>query len=85
MENKPLEYVLLANREAMDLFKNSEEALLESNSFDFMVDRFDNLSGLLEDLEEWNDFIPISESSYHLLHANLCKKLRDNLHKQKAI
>ena len=85
MGNKPWEYVLLANREAMELFKNSEETLLESNNFDFMVYRFTNRSEMLKNLTEWDDFIPISESSYNLLHSNLCKKLRDNFHKHMVV
>ena len=85
MENKPSEYVLLANREAMDLFKNSEKALLESNNFDFMVYRFRDRGQVLKDLAQWDDFALIDESSYHLLHSNLCKKLRDNFHKQNAV
>ena len=79
------EYVLLANREAMDLFKCSEEALLESDNFDFMVYRFADRNKVLKDLAQWDDYALINESSYNLLHSNLCKKLRDNFHKQSNV
>lgn len=80
--NVTMGYILSANKEAMDLFNSSEQALLDSSSFDFMVYRFTGKSEVLKDLEEWDFNVPISKSSYMLLYSNLCRKLRDNFNNQ---
>ena len=75
-------YILAANSTAMELYKISKEALMESNSHDFMVFRFSGWEDVLDDLEEWEDFVPIDESTYDALHGNLCIKIREliNIH-----
>lgn len=70
------EYILAANCVAMELYKISKETLMESDNHDFMVFRFSNWDEVLEDLEEWEDYLSISETTYHQLYGNLCIKLR---------
>lgn len=50
---------------------------MESKSYDFMVYRFSEWEDVLDDLEEWEDFVSINEATYSALHRNLCIKLRD--------
>ena len=61
----------------MELYKISKETLMESNSYDFMVFRFSNWDEILEDLKEWEDYVSIDESTYDLLHNNLCIKFKE--------
>ncbi|WP_338359871.1 hypothetical protein [Yeosuana marina] len=77
MSNIQSTYILAANRAAMELFKISTETLMESNSYDFMVFRFCEWKEILKDLEEWEDYVSINESTYNVLHRNLCVKLRE--------
>ena len=76
MEHVKLTYILSANQEAMELYRQSKETLINSNSYDFMVFRFSEWDGILEDLEEWEDYVAIDEATYHALHSNLCVKFR---------
>ncbi len=69
-------YILATNQITLALYKESKEVLMTSNSYDFMVFKFANWDEVLEDLEEWEDYISIDESTYNALHSNLCKKLR---------
>ncbi len=77
MSNIQLTYILAANRAAMELYRISKESLMESNSYDFMVFRFSEWEEVLEDLEEWEDYVSIHEATYNILHRNLCIKLRE--------
>tara|TARA_R110001592_G_scaffold277942_3_gene545206 strand:- start:636 stop:878 length:243 start_codon:yes stop_codon:yes gene_type:complete len=77
MGNIQSTYILAANRATMELFKISKEALMKSNSYDFMVFRFCEWKDILEDLEEWEDYVSINEPTYNALHRNLCVKLRE--------
>ncbi|WP_308991122.1 hypothetical protein QLS71_002420 [Mariniflexile litorale] len=77
MGNIQTSYILAANSKAMELIKISTEALTESNCYDFMVFRFSDWEEILKDLEAWEDFVPINESTYNILHTNLCIKLRE--------
>ena len=77
MRHIQLSYILAANKATMELFKISREALMESKSYDFMVYRFSEWEDVLDDLEEWEDFVSINEATYSALHRNLCIKLRD--------
>ena len=72
----PYKYILAANSAAMELYKVSKETLMESNSCDFMVFKFSEWEEGLENLEEWEESIPIDEATYLELHSNLCIKLR---------
>lgn len=72
--NIAFEYVLAANKMAMALFKISKETLMESNSYDFMVYRFSSWEDVLEELEDWEDYMDIDEGTYHELYTNLCVK-----------
>ena len=82
MKHTDLDYVLLANYDAMELFRKSERELLESASYDFMVYSFNDRNAMLKDLENYEDYVLINETTYQLLYANLCKKLRDKFYKQ---
>ncbi|WP_166962113.1 hypothetical protein [Yeosuana marina] len=77
MSNIQSTYILAANSAAMELFKISKEALMESNNYDFMVFKFSAWEDVLVDLEEWEDHVSINESTYNILHGNLCVKLRE--------
>jgi hypothetical protein len=77
MNNIPYTYILAANSAAMELYKISKEALMESDNYDFMVFKFPEWGDVLEDLEEWEDYVSINESTYNILHGNLCIKLRE--------
>lgn len=77
MNNITYTYILAANSTAMELYKISKEALMESNNCDFMVFRFSEWEEVLEDLEEWEDYVYIHESTYNILHRNLCIKLKE--------
>lgn len=59
----------------MALYTISKEALMESNSYDFMVFRFIEWGEVSEDLEEWEGYVSINESAYNILHRNLCKPI----------
>lgn len=61
----------------MELFKISKEALMESNSYDYMVFRFTEWEEVSKNLEEWEDYVSINGSTYNILHRNLCIKLRE--------
>ena len=74
--NATFEYVMAANKEAMTLYRISKETLMESNSYDFMVYRFSSWDEVLNELEEWEDYIDIDEGTYHELYTNLCVKFR---------
>ncbi|TXG39568.1 hypothetical protein [Seonamhaeicola maritimus] len=76
MEHTELTYILAANKVAMELFKESKETLMNSNCYDFMVYRFSNWNAIMEELEEWEDYIDINESAYHELYSNICLKFR---------
>ncbi|AXP82759.1 hypothetical protein CJ739_3698 [Mariniflexile rhizosphaerae] len=76
MNNISYTYILAANSTAMELYKISKETLMESNSCDFIVFKFSEWEEGLEDLEEWEESIPIDEATYLELHSNLCMKLR---------
>lgn len=77
MNNITYTYILAANSTAMEQYKISKEALMESNSCDFMVFRFSEWEEVLEGLEEWEYYVSIHESTYNILHRNLCIKLRE--------
>lgn len=77
MEKNTSTYVLSANKTAMDLYNQSKEALMTSDSYDFMVFRFSTWDAILEDLDEWEDYVAIDEATYHELHSNLCVKFRE--------
>lgn len=49
---------------------------MESKSCDFIVFKFSEWEEGLENLEEWEESIPIDESTYWALYSNLCIKLR---------
>lgn len=70
------EYILAANGVATELYRISKETLMESDNHDFMVYRFSNWDEVLEELEEWEDYLSITETVYHQLYGNLCIKLR---------
>ncbi len=57
--------------------KQSKETLMKSDSYDFMVFKFSVWDEVLEELEEWEDYVAIDESTYNLLHRNLCIKFRE--------
>ncbi|WP_298535884.1 hypothetical protein [uncultured Algibacter sp.] len=76
MNTKLRTYILCANQKAMALYKLSKETLMTSTSYDFMVFGFSKWEDVIEDMEEWEDFVAIDETTYHELHANLCVKLR---------
>lgn len=76
MEENISTYVLSANKTAMDLYNQSKEVLMTSDNYDFMVFRFYKNDDILEDLEEWEDYIVIDETTYHELYRNLCVKFR---------
>lgn len=67
-------YFLSVNKEAMDLYLESRDALIDSDCYDFMVYKFSDFSkkGFSED---WEHQIPIDEETYSVLHLNLCSKL----------
>jgi len=77
MKDLPYTYILAANSAAMELYKVSKETLMESNSCDFMVFKFPEWEEGLEDLKEWEYYVSIHESTYNILHRNLCLKLRE--------
>jgi NAD(P)H-flavin reductase len=70
------EYILCANSFGMALYRESKEALMASDCYDFMVFRYPDRNIILEDLKEWKESISIDESTYRELHQNLCKKVR---------
>lgn len=76
MEENISTYVLSANKSAMALFKASKETLIKSTSYDFMVYRFSKWDEVLEELEDWEDYVDIDEATYHALYSNLCIKFR---------
>ncbi|HEX9601471.1 MAG TPA: hypothetical protein VF985_08275 [Mariniflexile sp.] len=76
MNTSEPEYILSANRIAMALYRESKEALMTSGCHDFIVLRCSNQDAILENLEEWEESIPIDEATYLELHSNLCIKLR---------
>ncbi len=76
MGHPELTYILSANKTAMALFKTSKETLMHSTSYDFMVYRFSQWDEVLEELEDWEDYIDIDEATYHALYSNLCLKFR---------
>ena len=79
MHNTEPTYILATNRAAMILYKESKETLMKSNNYDFNVFRFSNWDTILKELEEWEDYITIDESTHYMLHSNLCKKLRAHM------
>lgn len=71
-----LTFILAANKLAMELYKESKETLMKSDSYDFKVFKFSKWDEVQEELQEWEDYITIDESTYNLLYSNLCKKFR---------
>ncbi|WP_147297784.1 hypothetical protein [Seonamhaeicola aphaedonensis] len=61
----------------MELYKVSLETLMFSGRYDFMVFRFSEWDEVLTDLEEWDDYVSIDETTYHALYGNLCIKFRE--------
>ncbi len=76
MDTIELTYILCANRVAMELFNQSKETLMNSESYDFMVFSFTEWDAILEDLAEWEDYVAIDKATYHELYTNLCIKFR---------
>lgn len=73
------EFIFAANSMAMALYRESKEALMASDCYDFMVFKYSRREAILEDLEEWEEWegsISIDESTYNALHGNLYTKLR---------
>lgn len=80
MENSGYIHILLASVEAMSLFKESPEALLRSESCDFMVHRFKKGTPqrtIDKAMEGWQVSMSIDREQYRLLHHNLCSKIRE--------
>ena len=69
----------MANNTAMGMYKRSLQTLLDSDNFDFIVYKITDWNEVVEDLEEWQDYKMIDKEVYALLHANLCKKLKERL------
>ncbi|WP_142784054.1 hypothetical protein [Changchengzhania lutea] len=76
MDHSEITYILSANKAAMDLYKESKETLIKSASYDFMVFKCSDWDDILEDMQEWEDYMTIDESTYHTLYSNLCIKFR---------
>ncbi|WP_162880155.1 hypothetical protein [Mariniflexile rhizosphaerae] len=76
MNTTETEFILAANSIAMALYKESKEALMASDCYDFMVFKYSSREAILEDLEEWEESISIDEDTYRALHGNLCIKLK---------
>lgn len=86
MENSRCTYILLANAEAMALYRDSIDALMESDNCDFMVHRFNRgipQVALDRELEEWEVSMSIDEMQYKRLYHNLCSKIRRRFSKSK--
>ncbi|WP_422350818.1 hypothetical protein [Flagellimonas sp.] len=80
MENSGYIHILLASAEAMALYRDSINALMASESCEFMVHRFKK--GTPQDtidkaMEGWQVSMSIDREQYRLLHHNLCSKIRE--------
>ena len=76
MENN-ITYLLCMNEEALLLYEESIDSLIESNCKDFMVYRLiDGNRKYQADIDIWSVEIEINEHFYSMLHLNLCQKFR---------
>ncbi|WP_223551868.1 hypothetical protein [Aestuariivivens sp. NBU2969] len=79
MDNQKTNYVLLVNAGAMELYETSIEHLMLSSNYDFLVYPFTDWNEVINDLEEWEHYRIIDETTYKILHRNLCIKIRELL------
>lgn len=80
MENFGYIHILLASAEAMALFRDSINALMASDTCDFMVYRFKKGTPqrtIDKEMEGWQVSMSIDREQYRLLHHNLCSKIRE--------
>lgn len=73
MTERRISFFLRANKEAMDLYNESREALMDSECFDFHVYKH-SLESKKNTSEEWEFDVAIDEETYSALHLNLCAK-----------
>lgn len=77
MDDKTYNFFLSGNKEAMTLYKEGKNVLIESDCYDFMVYKY--FSYKEEDIpetEDWAETVQINASVFIDLHLNLCTKFR---------
>ncbi len=72
-------YIIYGSQEALALYGQSLEALLESDCYDFDVREYakgKKTPNLVDDAFEPDGYLVIDENSFRKLHKNLCQKIK---------
>lgn len=71
-------YIIYGSNDALALFDESLETLLESDCFEFDIREYSkhqNSLDLLEDIFELDDYRIINKKTFNALHGNICQKV----------